>query len=442
MSTVTMAPIVCAGCNRKFAWKPELAGKRVKCKCGQAISVRAAEGQAGPAKPVAPKPPKPVKHVEPDEMGLGLDGLFALAEDADRAAAAAPIEVREAPVPVLTAEPKRSTAAGIPLAYKRGPSAQQRNQTKTDTFVEPVRDLYVPSALVGSGLLIYLAFYAVRLNLGTTGMAVVGTGLVLLTILKTVFMIGAAFLLAGPLNVGFGTLWTAVLKLAAVAVFTDGVTAWIDYALQLGGAGVGNGGLIGFSSVSWLCSVLMYWGLMVYLFSMDFHDARLVTVCLGIMSRVVRMLLIAFAFQWLFSMGGVGAAAAAAAGVAGPQGSSSVATAVKSDELSVRIDEMRDAGQLNEARKYIASGFQLALKPSVDAWYAAGCKDVSFEMSGADINGRRTLEGLVVQLPTDLARRAQCYTILKQYYDSVNVPVDPIELKDTGESYMEVELRL
>ncbi|HSI33500.1 MAG: hypothetical protein ACAI43_23190 [Phycisphaerae bacterium] len=32
---------VCSGCGKGYAWKPELAGKRVKCKCGAAISVPA-----------------------------------------------------------------------------------------------------------------------------------------------------------------------------------------------------------------------------------------------------------------------------------------------------------------------------------------------------------------------------------------------------------------
>src|SRR5581483_3439791 len=44
--------IVCNACQRKFAWKAELAGKRVKCKCGNAIAV--------PARGAASRPPKPV----------------------------------------------------------------------------------------------------------------------------------------------------------------------------------------------------------------------------------------------------------------------------------------------------------------------------------------------------------------------------------------------
>ena len=40
--TVTADPIRCPSCGRTYAYKPELAGRRVKCKCGAAIQVPAA----------------------------------------------------------------------------------------------------------------------------------------------------------------------------------------------------------------------------------------------------------------------------------------------------------------------------------------------------------------------------------------------------------------
>ena len=33
----------CAACGREFRWKPELAGKRAKCKCGAAVQVPATD---------------------------------------------------------------------------------------------------------------------------------------------------------------------------------------------------------------------------------------------------------------------------------------------------------------------------------------------------------------------------------------------------------------
>ena len=42
----TAVPNACTSCGKEFRWKPELAGKKAKCKCGSVISV--------PAKPPAP----------------------------------------------------------------------------------------------------------------------------------------------------------------------------------------------------------------------------------------------------------------------------------------------------------------------------------------------------------------------------------------------------
>ena len=42
MSQVQQGFIICTSCNRQFKSKPELAGKRVKCKCGNVIAIPAA----------------------------------------------------------------------------------------------------------------------------------------------------------------------------------------------------------------------------------------------------------------------------------------------------------------------------------------------------------------------------------------------------------------
>src|SRR5690349_19693754 len=35
--------IECSGCRKQYRWKPELAGKRVKCKCGASFTAPLAE---------------------------------------------------------------------------------------------------------------------------------------------------------------------------------------------------------------------------------------------------------------------------------------------------------------------------------------------------------------------------------------------------------------
>src|SRR5215471_14931347 len=40
---VVPAVITCPTCSKEYRWKPELAGKRVKCKCGEVIAVPASQ---------------------------------------------------------------------------------------------------------------------------------------------------------------------------------------------------------------------------------------------------------------------------------------------------------------------------------------------------------------------------------------------------------------
>lgn len=116
MSAVEEVGFSCAACGKQYRWKPELAGKKVKCKCGNALAVpatpptpgqaakrppagavqpglaaaaRSAEVQprvATPARPAhAPPPPPPPpaparKAKESTDDDGGMDALFALAQ--------------------------------------------------------------------------------------------------------------------------------------------------------------------------------------------------------------------------------------------------------------------------------------------------------------------------------------------------------------------------
>src|SRR5690606_41512501 len=91
------APITCGGCHKQYKWKPDLAGKKVKCKCGTVIAV-----------PAQPQPP------EPDD-----DDLYAFADEpaSGPAAAIAPIPPIQ---PVAPIPPIAPIAAPQPAAAGAG----------------------------------------------------------------------------------------------------------------------------------------------------------------------------------------------------------------------------------------------------------------------------------------------------------------------------------
>jgi hypothetical protein len=434
MSSAGLAEIVCSGCKRRFAWKPELAGKRVKCKCGAAIAVAAAP-VVRPATPVVK--PAPVAPAE----GADLDGLFALADDAARAAAVMPVEVVDF-APVAPAPVRKGNLAvqkASPLGYQHGPTGLQRQKAVREAaaLVDMNRDLYAPLALMISGFALYVGYYCVRFHLGSNGAMFVGFGLSMVTALKAGLLVGFALVVAGPLGVGFGSLWSAILKLAAIAVFTDGVTAWVDMGLSKLTGGTFGGGIFGYGVIAWPAALGLYWILLIHLFSMDPGDSWIVVVLLTIFDRVVKTVLFLLLMQSIVGWGGVSAAAFSA--VSG--GGSSASPRSHVGALATRVDELKESDSLNEARKYIADGHQAALSKSVEAWYGAGCPNVWFEMSRRDINGRASAVEVIVELPDGKLQRAKCFEILAQYYKDVQIDKDPSELQDDGGSYIAVQLR-
>jgi hypothetical protein len=251
-------------------------------------------------------------------------------------------------------------------------------------------------------------------------------GLGIMTLLKSILLIGFAFAVAGPLGVSFGGIWTAALKLAAVAVFADGVATWIDAGI----AKVSGGGGGFFSGMMSFPVVLgIFWLLMIYLFSMDAGDSWIVVILLAVFDMIVRTVLLLLLLRLLLGIGGIAPGAVPLPAIGGG------ATVAPTDPIAEHVAQLKEAKLLPEAREYIAGGRQSALAKPTDEGYAAGCKNVWFEV-GRDINGRLTPAALSVELPRDKEARKKCFEILRGYFDEHNMPYDEEDVTDDGGGYI------
>jgi hypothetical protein len=75
-----VAKFACPACGKEYAWKPELAGRKAKCKCGEPISV--------PATPPGAAAPEPEPEVDFDSFDFDAAAAAAPAAAAARAAEA------------------------------------------------------------------------------------------------------------------------------------------------------------------------------------------------------------------------------------------------------------------------------------------------------------------------------------------------------------------
>jgi hypothetical protein len=97
----------CSGCGKSYAWKPEIAGKRVKCKCGERLNVPATDPAA--------------VELEAEPMPEGFDDLMALADGAPVS------EASYAPEPAVAAaapaRPAKRSGGGAAVAAVGGGGA-------------------------------------------------------------------------------------------------------------------------------------------------------------------------------------------------------------------------------------------------------------------------------------------------------------------------------
>jgi len=323
----------------------------------------------------------------------------------------------------------RTSATGIPLAYKRGLSRQEREAG--NAINDMTRDLYVPLALIAVGFAMYIGYYAVAFHLTGAGIAVVSMGLTALIAFKVVSLVGFAMVMAGPLGVGFGDFKSAILKLAAIAVFADGLICIIDALVRSFSGGFG-GGILGFGIIGFPIALGLYWGLLIYLFSMDPGDSWMVVMVLTVFDRMLRWLLILLVLNLVLGWGGVSLPGS------GGSGSGGAAITTRSGEIQTRIDDLEETQSINEARAFIADGHKQGLTKIVDALYDNGCKKVWFGMSGRDINGRSEAVDIIAELPKDPAKRAACYQALKEYYKGAGHSSASSDLIDKGDTHIDV----
>jgi hypothetical protein len=400
----------CGGCQRRATWRKELAGRRVRCKCGHVTTV----------------PSTMPGNEFTDEVDMY--DLADLAADAKRAAQnleptiVDPAAFAAAPAPAAALV----SASGIPLAYQRPMTAREKEHAASDSHIDPRRDLQAPAALLLIGAAIYVGYYAIHYNLGAGGVIATSIGLTIMTAIETVILVGFALVVASPLGVSFGGFGTAMLKLAAIILICDGITTCFDGLLSRY-MGPFGGSIFGFGAIGFPIALGIYWATLIYLFSMDPGDSWLVVVILAIFYRIMRIVLIVLLLKMILGFGGVGASAIAIPSIGG---GSPVANPVIDE-----INEEKSRNQLREAKKYAADNGRRAEMPMIDAFYAAGAKNVWYEVF-RDMDGSNMAGKIVVELPDKGYGRAQCYAAAKTYMDGNKLYYSPLSMRDKGDPYM------
>lgn len=322
--------VACPNCGKQYRWKPDLAGRKVVCKCGQ--KMRLPTTVSGEIEPLGP-PPKPV---DPNE-GSTYDIEFneepaARADHATGSArsASAPSKcpscnqplkpgavlcvncgynlesgkqlqtnIAEAPADEAANDAANETpAAASPLAALGGSSAVTRALEEREDEVQPspIIEFYLPLGLIVLGLLMR---FAQAMYFGDDA---VDGFLDALIVTSMDLAISIPLLLLGLLvsvkllSVSFGPLGQALFKLLAILLGPAALGDIVAYVVS----GPLGSELAG-SFAGFLVAVVTMWVLLSQLFDLEGSDAFYVLIIIYVVNFIVTMFVGIFVLGMMFA---------------------------------------------------------------------------------------------------------------------------------------------
>lgn len=122
------------------------------------------------------------------------------------------------------------------------------------------KDFTYPLMLLVIGIVIFIG-YGVFLGDASPLETILSLGIV--TTIQVIFGIIACYIVAGMMSIGFGTLGTASLKLAAAMVFPNAAAL-----------------LVPIPFVNWIVALVLYFSLLAWFFSLDVTETFVLVIIL------------------------------------------------------------------------------------------------------------------------------------------------------------------
>lgn len=240
--------LTCTGCHKRYVWKEKYAGQKVQCRCGQLLVMpqtdpNAVEPDASPASSSAPSPApfelvtdelSPPGRVAKASSSLTLED----AEAAVKHGSASPsdsgtFELAIDPASIDTGPKLTNSMLAAALTAKPSKVAEALINREDELQLSPWKEKYIPASIAIIGVMAQVILWIVFS--GPTRHAAIGATLMLLgeIVILMPIAVGAVFLTARVMNIGFGPMVPALLKVAAIAIGTGGVADILFFKMML-----------------------------------------------------------------------------------------------------------------------------------------------------------------------------------------------------------------
>jgi hypothetical protein len=265
----TVGRFACEGCGKRYRWRREWAGRKLKCKCGGVAvcpptdPARAAAAAAQAAAVVADDDMYDIAPDAPPPQPPLAEPVALAAPAPVMARAAGPVVPGTAHVPQPVMPVPSPSPSPRSLGYQSAPVGD--GALLDAYFPDKVKDLYTPLYLIGGGLVVELFAAAFRYRGGgPTTMALGFTEVGVKLIFGTLFMLAGILIAAKLRGLDLGKFWTAVLKLVAISIAPGAVVTLATPILMLLP-------LIG-TLIGWGIDFCLYFALIGMLFDLDESD--------------------------------------------------------------------------------------------------------------------------------------------------------------------------
>jgi hypothetical protein len=455
MGSTTAGKFSCDGCGKSYTWKAELAGRRVKCKCGAVMTVPATDPAA-----------------VDDALPPDFEDLYALAEGTPIAEAVTPPAFTRdkaaggggggggggrgggggAAIPALATaggtgggggRGKPSPMLGYAQMAPKRHGNRDEDQRSGEVFFHPVKDLYIPAGLVVAGTVV--SYIALVFHYGASpGVALFSVGA--MTLISFMLTVPAILATVKMFDLGLGPIGPGILKIAACAILPGAIGDLMGMIFS-GAAG----GYIG-----WCVSYLATLGIFMKLLEMDFGEVLICSSFIFIIRTwVATALLIALlhGFGVNLSMGGGGFGGFGGGGGGGGGRLTLAGDVDKDEDDSLDAIRARDADEFAirmlhgggvDGKTWIDAGNDHILAGQnhgtsaqiIHDFYSAGATEVRvYPHKNVKAGGELTYDMIVIP-PDDKNARAQIFKQLKPLAKMLGRTTP----RDRGEKYWLIEL--
>lgn len=255
-SNQSLAKLTCAACGKSFRWRKELAGRTVRCKCGQKMTAPDQPDASDSAAPASSASENTVKPEAPAPLG----GLWTQALSAKASVVETALEQRE-------------------------------DDAKPEVF----KDKYLPGAMIVLGVAGVTAAWIVMGSVQgslSVGKSMLGAGLILASqvLIFLPLATASAFFVARLTETAFGDLPTTVFKLAAILLFAGAASDSVFFTMLVGQEFDFRVFFVGFALYTGSFGLLLW-----RLFDTDFHESMVFVVLLMTPRLFTAVLVLPFA---------------------------------------------------------------------------------------------------------------------------------------------------